>query len=201
MKTKMLADQDQRENSLWNNGDHCKLKGTSGHFVILNISPGRFPTTYIARIDSKGQQSKRRFTGILLDQLLRIDEEEPSVDKEGRTAYEAALALAKSGYVMTDFYHTTSEMLAKVIQISPSGRIKVTELFLEEGLLPKFQGRGKDKVVDMEVQIIDYSNLKYKESSEPKIFTPKLHFDEWRFWHKKTKVLRHPKMTKENLLD
>ncbi|MGG4495535.1 hypothetical protein [Brevibacillus reuszeri] len=91
--------------------------------------------------------------------------------------------------------------MAKVIQVTKGGRIRVTELYLKSGLLPKYRGEGKNKVRDAEVQIIDYSNLDYSESSETLTFTPKLFWGKWGFWHKGSKVLRHPKMTKENLLD
>ncbi|GED34871.1 hypothetical protein BCE02nite_60120 [Brevibacillus centrosporus] len=45
------------------------------------------------------------------------------------------------------------------------------------------------------------ANLQYKEDAEILTFIPKLFSGEWKFWHKQNKVLRHPKLTKTNLLD
>lgn len=185
----------------WKKTDRCQLKGQRGIFEIIFVSDGKFPTVTLAKVNKDCLLAKRRYTGISIKELLCLNEKQPSVDKAGRTAYEAAMELTKSGYVMTDFCRTTSETLAKVIQVTKSGRIHVQELRIIEGLLPRYHGQGKNKVRDIEVDIIDYANLQYKEDAEILTFIPKLFSGEWKFWHKQNKVLRHPKLTKTNLLD
>ncbi|MGG4495537.1 hypothetical protein [Brevibacillus reuszeri] len=87
----------------WQKGDKCQLKGKRGIFEVYLLQEGLFPTANIVKLDSNGNQMKKHYTGISLNDLLRTDEDQPSLDMEGRTAYEAALELTKSGFVMTDF--------------------------------------------------------------------------------------------------
>lgn len=189
-----------KRSSNWSQGENCQIKGLRGIYKILWVNNGPHPTVHVSRLNKDGTITKKKITGISTSQLLQLDEEQPKLDSEVKTAYQAALELCKCGFVMTDFIRTTSERLAKVKKITKSGRIVVSEVQIITGLKPKYTGEGKNKVRDSEVELIDFSELTYKEEEDLMTFVPFLYRGQWKFMHKKSKVLKHAKMTKTNLL-
>lgn len=108
------------------------------------------------------------------------------IDKDGRTASQAAAAIFKvGGFAVQDWYNTTRERLVKVEGITKTGRVKVQRIDITAGVNPvtKIIPGTNRPVYDQEHSIVNLEKLRHKETGEMRQFIPRLFDGEWRWWN------------------
>jgi len=189
----------------WSVGQTVQIAELAGKWLITSINifdfqaPHEFDQINLNKLKRDGTQAKYSAT-VRAEKLITLDGKQPTMDKAGRTAAEAAQVIFISGFAKHDYYNTTRESLVKVDSITKTGRIKVQDISVKKGLTTRSKMVDGHKIYSQEDQLINFASLEYELRGDPKTFSPSLHDGKWTWW-KGGEVIEAPNMRLTWLLD
>ena len=187
----------------WKVGQRVQVKEWNGIYEIEGYhqygKEKEFTTVYLAKLKKDGTKSK--FGGdTQIENLMLLGAKQPTTDKAGRTAQQAAQAIFISGFAKHGWYNTDRESLVKVNSITKTGRVKIQHVSIKKGVMARSRVVDGRKVYSQEDSLINFESLEYELRGDVKTFTPKLFNGEWKWWNG-GEIIKAPTMRLTWLLD
>lgn len=187
----------------WTKNQPVQVKEFPGVWIIdyFNIFSPDFVQAHVTKLKKDGTRTKFN-SSVSIEKIMGLDDKQPTIDKNGLTAYEYAQQTFKNGFAITDLYCTTCESLVKVLSISKAGRVKVQSLAIKQGIRAKVERTLPEgqKIYSQEDFVLDWNKLGFEEYGNPVTYSPRLHDSKWTFWSE-SKYLKPAGMKLTQLLD
>jgi len=172
----------------WSVGQRCQIVELPGTWVIDSINifdfqgPHEFEQVNLNKLKKDGTRAKYT-ANVRAEKLLALGAKQPTVDKAGRTAQQAAQAIFISGFAKHGYCRTERETLVKVDSISKAGRVKVQRMNITSGLTTRYKMVEGQKIYSQEEKLVNLASLEYELRGECQTYTPSLYDGEWKFNH------------------
>ena len=187
----------------WKVGQRVQVKEWNGIYEIEGYhqygKEKEFTTVYLAKLKKDGTKSK--FGGdTQIGNLMPLGAKQPTTNKNGLTAAEAAKQIFTNGFAKHGWYNTDRESLVKVDSITKTGRVKIQRIDIKKGVMARSKTVDGRKVYSQEDSLINFASLEYELRGDAKTFTPRLHNGEWSWWNS-GEIIKAPTMRLTWLLD
>lgn len=187
----------------WHVGQKCQVKEWRGIWEIEGFHQygtiKEYTTVYLAKLKKDGAKSNKG-GDTPIKNLMTLDAEQPTTDKNGLTAEQYAKEIFKSGFAKHGWCNTDRESLVKVQSITKTGRVKIQRINIKSGIMARSKMVEGQRVYSQEEKLVNFASLKYEPYGEIQMFTPKLFWGKWGFWNG-SETLDAPSMKLTWLLD